>query len=293
DNISLVLTASANSTQSDINLKLNELDLIDGNDWGISQKNITDTWEINPIILNFNTTSPDLSFNLDTTIYGNHKAQTKVGQTMLEGVTYEILENGSIYWYFSHNFIKPLPYSEYEFIINKPSNWDFIYALDQALVSYSFEYGNIGDSILKINKSNELLQGWWSFKATSPNYLNISNTKMLKQGEWTHTSFDAGESTRIKTQVNYSSEIPSNLGSTEVNLTIFDPEGNQWYSEVNSPLSNGSVFFSELYFDALNTTGGQYDYTLFWSNGTSLGGLNSSFLVIHQSSFSLIKPNDA
>ena len=293
DNISFVVTASANSTQSGINLKLNGLDLTDGNDWGISQKNITDTWETNPIILNFSTTSPDLSFNLDTTIYGNHKTQSKVGQTTFEGVSFEILENGSVYWYFSHNFFMPSQYSDFEFIINKPLNWEFIYALDPTLLSRPFENGNIGDSDLKINKTNAIFPGWWSFKATSPNYLDIVNTMMLKQGKWEHTSFDTGESTRIKTQVNYSSEIPSNIESTEVNLTIFDPEGHQWYSEVKSPLSNGTVFFSEVTFSALNTTGGQFEYTLFWSNGTALGGLKSNFIVNHQSQIQLLKPDDA
>lgn len=293
DNISFVLTASANSTQSDINLKLNGLDLTDGNDWGISQKNITDTWETNPIILNFSTTSPDLSFNLDTTIYGNHKTQSKVGQTTLEGLSYEILENGTIIWEFSHNFYMPAQYSDFEFTIDKPANWNFISVLDPTLQSRSYELGGEGDLILHINKENALFPGWWTFRATSNNYLSISNTKLLKQGEWTHTSFTTEESTIIKTQVNYSNDIPANLGSTEVNLTIYDPDGQLWFTETQTPLSNGSVFFSEVYFDALNTTGGKYDYTLFWSNGTALGGLNSSFLMEHQSSFSLVKPNDA
>ncbi len=293
DNLSLVLITLANSSQSDINLTLNGYSLTQGDQWGESELNITGNWGVNPVVLTANTSSPSLTFELDTFLYGYHETTSRVGQTIVEGISYEILENGSVYWYFSHNFYMPSQYSDFEFIIDKPVNWEFLYALDPTLLSRPFENGNIGDLLLKINKTNALYPGWWSFKATSPNYLDITNTKMLKQGEWTHTSFNTGESTRIKTQVNYSGEIPNNLGSTEVNLTIFDPEGNQWYSEVNSPLSNGSVFFSELFFDALNTTGGQYDYTLFWSNGTSIGGLNASFLVIHQSSFSLLKPNDA
>ncbi|MHA2288887.1 MAG: hypothetical protein ACXABG_08870, partial [Promethearchaeota archaeon] len=293
DNISFVVTASANSTQSDINLKLNGSDLTDGNDWGISQKNITHTWETNPIILNFNTTSPDLSFNLDTMIYGNHKTQSKVGQTAFEGVSYEILDNGSVYWYFSHNFFMPSQYSDFEFVINKPLNWEFMYVLDPTILSRPFENGDIGDSILKINKTNALFPGWWSFKATSPNYIDNANTKMLKQGEWIHSNFDTGDSTRIKTQVNHSGEVPNGIGSTEVNLTIYDPEGNQWYSEVKSPLSNGTVLFSEITFSALNTTGGRFDYTLFWSNGTALGGVKSDFIVNHQSQIRLLKPDDA
>jgi len=248
---------------------------------------------LDPISIEFTTNSPSLSFNLNTSIFGYRETTSKIDQQDNEGLNYYILENGSIYWEFYHNFYMPSQYSDFEFIISKPKNWEFIYALDPTLQSRFFENGALGDSDLKINKLNALYPGWWSFKATSPNYLDIANTMMLKQGEWTHTSFDTGESTRIKTQVNYSSEIPINIESTEVNLTIFDPEGHQWYSEVKSPLSNGTVLFSEITFSALNTSGGQFEYTLLWSNGTALGGLKSSFVVNHQSQIELLKPNDA
>lgn len=293
DNISLVLNTLANSSQSDINLTLNGYSLNQGAQWGDSELNITGTWDVNPVLLAVNTSSPSLSFELDTYLYGYHETASRVGQTMLEGVSFEILENGSVYWYFTHNFYMPSQYSDFEFIINKPLNWEMIYALDPTLLSRPFENGNIGDSFLKINKTNALFPGWWTFKVTSPNFLELTNTKMLKQGLWTHTSFDTGESTRIKTQVNSSEEIPTNIESTEVNLTIFDPEGNQWFTETKAPLSNGTVFFSELNFSALNTTGGQFDYTLFWSNGTALGGIKSNFLVNHLSHIKLLKPDDA
>ena len=293
DNVSLVLTTLANSTQDGINLTIDGNYPIDDSSWGRSSLSLNNLWVLNPISIEFTTTSPSLSFNLNTSIFGYRETTSKIDQLNNEGLNYYILENGTIYWEFYHNFYMPSQYSDFEFIISKPKNWEFISALDPTLQSRVFEDGAMGDSDLKINKSNALFPGWWSFKATSPNYLNISNTKMYKQGEWTQPSFNTGESTIIKTQVNHSNEVPINLGSTEVNLTVYDPEGGVWFSETQTPLSNGSVFFSELYFDALNTTGGQYDYTLFWSNGTSLGGLNSSFLVIHQSSFSLSKPNDA
>jgi len=292
-NISLILTTTANSTQSAINLRINDNSMSDYDTWGISNLTLYNNWDSNPLTLSFLTDSSSLTFDLNTTLFGYHETTSKIGQTSNQGVFYQILENGTILWEFSHNFYMPAQYSDFEFIIDKPENWNFISVLDPTLQSRPYEYGGEGDKTLQINKENAIFPGWWTFKATSPNFLNISNTKLLKQGQWTHTSFTTGESTIIKTQVNFSNEVPFNLGSTEVNLTVFDPEGNQWYSEVKSPLSNGSVFFSELSFGALNTTGGQYDYTLFWSNGTSLGGLNSSFLVIHESSFSLSKPNDA
>jgi hypothetical protein len=116
---------------------------------------------------------------------------------------------------------------------------------------------------------------------------------MFQLGQWEHSEFHSGEYTKIKTQVNYSNEIPSKLDSTIVNLTIYDPQGSIWYEEIKIPELNGTFISSKIYFGALNTTGGMYNYTLFWSNGTALGGLKSNFLVIHNSSTTLLKPDDA
>jgi len=146
DNLSLTLTALANSSQSDINLTLNGYSLNQGVQWGESELNITGTWDVNPVVVTVNTSSPSLSFDLDTYLYGHHETTSRVGQTMLEGVSFEILENGSVYWYFSHNFYMPSQYSDFEFIINKPLNWEFIYALDPTLLSRPFENGSVGDS---------------------------------------------------------------------------------------------------------------------------------------------------
>jgi hypothetical protein len=293
DNVSLILTSLANASQSDIDLKFNDIPLIQGHQWGSSYLNLTGNWNNNPFTLTLTTSSPSLSFELNITLFGFHETTSKIGQSTTEGVSYQILENGTIYWVFTHNFYMPAQYADFEFTIDKPENWNFISVLDPTLQSRSYEYGSNGNLILKISKENALYPGWWTFKASSPNYLNKSNTYLLKQGELTEGPFKTGESTIIKTQVNYSNDIPSNLDFTLVNLTVYDPEGVEWYSEVKMPLANGTAFFSELHFDALNTTGGQYSYTLFWSNGTALGGVNSGFIVSHRSYMSLLKPDDA
>ena len=54
-----------------------------------------------------------------------------------EGISYEILENGSVYWYFSHNFFMPSQYSDFEFLIN-------IYLFHFALTYCSPGWNSIG-----------------------------------------------------------------------------------------------------------------------------------------------------
>jgi hypothetical protein len=66
DNVSLVLTAIANSSQSDIDLKLNNYSLNESNDWGVSTLNITDYWDANPVVLTVQTLSPSLDFELES-----------------------------------------------------------------------------------------------------------------------------------------------------------------------------------------------------------------------------------
>jgi hypothetical protein len=293
DNVSLELTTLANSTQSDINLTLNSEILSDGNQWGHSSRNFTGKWEDNPVIITVETASPNLNFELDTVLYGYHNTTTKIEQTVQEGVGYKILENGSVYWEFTHNFFMPSQYEDFEFTITKPINWEITSVFDPTLQSVSYEGGSKGEIYLTINTTYAIFPGWWSFVATSPNYLNSSNTKMLKQGEWVGSSFITGESTRIRTQINNSNEIPPNVNLTMANLTIYDPTGSIWYEESVNPLSNGTVLFSEITFTALNSIGGQYNYSIFWSNGTAIGGVKSDFIVNHQTSLTLLKPDDA
>ncbi|KKL93825.1 hypothetical protein LCGC14_1870800, partial [marine sediment metagenome] len=104
DNVSLVLTTIANSSQSDINLTINNNPLDIQNDiWGTSSLTMNGIWVENPVILTINTTSPSLKFDLNTTLYGYHNGTTKIDQLNTEGISYRILNNGSIYWEFYHN----------------------------------------------------------------------------------------------------------------------------------------------------------------------------------------------
>ncbi|NHJ20122.1 MAG: hypothetical protein EAX91_04200 [Candidatus Lokiarchaeota archaeon] len=293
DNLSLELTTLANSSQSDINLTIDGYSLNQGNEWGSSDLNLTGTWTVNPVILTVNTSSPSLSFELDTYLYGYHEAYSRIGQTLLEGTSYEILENGTVYWYFTHNFFMPSQYSDFEFIISKPSNWQILYALDPTLLSRPFENGNIGESFLKINKTNALYSGWWSFKATSPNFIQEENVKISRNGQWGVSEFQTGDIAQIKTQINKTNEIPPGLEQTIANLTIYSPEGDLWFEDSAIPMTNGTVVFSNFNIAAQNSTGGIYNFKIFWGNGTSVGGIDSNFVIRHDSYIKLLRPDDA
>jgi len=293
DNISLVLITIANASQEGINLKFNSLDLMEGNEWGTANITINGNWEVNPISITVNTTSSNLEFNLDTIIFGHHEGTSKFNQQNEEGVSYTILNNGTVYWDFYHNFYMPSLYSDFEFIVNKPVNWKIISVLDPTFLPILYEGGNYGDNYIKINKTHAKFPGWWKFKATSPNFIEDQNTITSRNGLWGYNEFYSGDFAEIKTQINYSDNIPVDLDQTIVNLTIYDPQGSIWHEEAKAPQIDGTLTFSRFWFSSSNTTGGIYNFTLYWNNGTDLGGLTSSFTVIHQSYITLLKPDDA
>ena len=148
DNVTLGLTTLANSSQNGINLTINSQELIDGNQWGVSNQSLTSLWDSDPVVLTINTTSPSIKFKLNTTLYGHRNVTSKINQQNDDGIKYEILKNGSIYWEFLHNLFMPAEYSDFEFIINKPNNWNVISVLDPTLQSRTFEYGGYGDGII-------------------------------------------------------------------------------------------------------------------------------------------------
>jgi len=293
DNITLGLTTISNSSQDGINLSFNTISLSNGNKWGCSEIKLNNTWESNPVILTVNTTSPSLTFNLNTTLYGFHNTTSKINQQNDDGIKYRILENGTIYWEFYHNLYTPSPYEDFHFKINKPENWEFISVLDPYLQLREFEGGSTSDKYLIVNSTNAIYHGWWTFIATSPNFLQEENLETSKNNQWGISEFQTGNIGQIKAQINYSSEIPINLDQTFANLTIYNPEGAVWFEDSAVPLANGTVLFSTFNIAAQNSTGGIHNFTIFWGNGTSIGGLESNFIITHDSYITLLRPDDA
>ena len=83
------------------------------------------------------------------------------------------------------------------------------------------------------------------------------------------------------------------IASTWANLTIYDPDDGLWYSEAVHPSLLGEIQFAQLTIGGSNTTGGVYQYSIIWMNGTSAGGIHGSFSVQRNIQASILYPRDA
>lgn len=294
DNIEFELTTEVNATQT--GLKINNKSVQNGENWGSGSLNLTGTWDQDPVKTSINVTSPIVSFDLDTTIYGSHNTTSTISQSTVNGTNLNALKNGTIEWEFFHYVYIPTLWLNYSFVIFKPLNWEIFEVFDgKGDKRVSYQYGGIGENNLTIPDSIASVPGYWRIILRSPNYINKTNTHILKDSKWVETAaYYKGDFVKIRTQINYSDEIPTNLGDTKANLTIIHPNGTVWWEESEIPnINNGSVKFSEIQVAYYNTTGGVYNYTIVWGNGTAFGVINSSFIITHNSSLTLLKPNDA
>ena len=112
---------------------------------------------------------------MNTTIYGYRETISSYNQQYEPGIFYKILENGTIQMELYHNLYMPSGFEDFKFSIDKPVNWEFKSILDPFLQTLNYTGGNPGDDYITINST---FAGWYTLQATSPNYLNISNTKI-------------------------------------------------------------------------------------------------------------------
>ncbi|MBD3194951.1 MAG: hypothetical protein GF317_07855 [Candidatus Lokiarchaeota archaeon] len=292
DDIFLTLTTKANATQPGINLSINSQSINDGSSWGEGDQTLNGLWEKNPITLTITTDSPDLEFQFDTNISLFRQVVSDQNEDGIDGTEYEILKNGSVYWGFKYNHYKPVQYTDFEFKIFKPTTWKIKSVLDPTDNSEPFDGGDYGDSFLFVNRTFATFPGWWSIEAISNNYINKTNTKLAKNNTWGYYTFFTDDTLTIGTQINYSNNIPPTLDSTEAELSLYFPNASLWYSESQFVSLDGTVNFSDVDLTS-DLLGGIYSFEISWTNGTEVGGINSTFIIKHQVSMILTRPEDA
>ncbi|TFG16665.1 MAG: hypothetical protein EU530_11575 [Promethearchaeota archaeon] len=298
DNITLILQAEVNCTQTEINLLFDNVSPTDSiTQWGSGAINLFNTWDTNPFNISLTTDSTKIDFDLVSAIYGTHMRSSTEEEYGDQGSQVIIYSNGSIHWGLYHRAYIPLYYDNYEFSGYKPQDWEIFQIIDPIGSSVSFLNGEQGDDTFSIEHPSSELPGWWHISAQSTNMILPSATDLWNGTDWTNflvpSSYTIDDTLSFKTALNTSIGNIENNASSWANLTIYDPDDGLWYSEAVHPSLLGEIQFAHLTIGGLNTTGGVYQYSIIWMNGTSAGGIHGSFLVQRNIQASILYPRDA
>ncbi len=296
DNISLVLKTEANCTQTGINLEFDNLAVDESSTiWGSGSFTKYDSWDSNPMQILLTTDAEKLEFDLYSEVYGFHSDSTHEQSNGLSGTKVTIFNNETVQWEAYHNVFVPSQYSDFEYDVTKPINWNITHVDDPTGLQYlSYLNGDIGDDSFSIETD---FLGWWKFIAESDSKLITSSTDLWDDSSWKDFDsgdivYDIGENIRIRTALFNPAQI-GNLLSTKANLTVYYPNETIYYVDDVNPDGSGNIQFSDHSISAIDTVGGLYSYKILWMNGTSAGGVNGTFEIKHHIQQTLLYPRDS
>ena len=307
DNVELIVKAETKPSQ--IQLKMNDLNVNDIN-WGkgaIEQDNI---WTVSPIKANF--TSDDIgelggyTINLKTDL--NLFVKKDTPETNWEtsvsslGTNFFVSNNSVVNWECYSYFAVPTGYKENEMRLSYPSDINITWVSEPQDPSTNrlsiCDISTPGLLVIPVDTISTTPDGFWKFKAVSPNYCEQLNIYSNATGSWELTNeFLGGDSINITSKIINTPLVSGYILQTKAQLQIRFPNGSIWTAknQFKSPDANGYVYFD--YFQIPTSPPfyevGEYETIITWNNSYNTYGLNetgifsSKFTVIHKSVLTL------
>ena len=171
-----------------------------------------------------------------------------------------------------------------------PVDWENATVLDPLSTDIT---GNCLVSPGRIHVPNSEMgrSGWWEIELQSPNYAqNVSiQVQDGSTGEWSENSlFRSGNTTRTQVEIGTLANTPSQ--GDPVNITWTMPSDTVWALDSVTTMTNGIVNSSSFTLAGANTTAGEWQVEVAWTNGTEIAFDFTSFDMYHSAS---ITPHQA
>ncbi|MFX1402881.1 MAG: hypothetical protein ACFE9D_00225 [Promethearchaeota archaeon] len=295
---------------SDINLKVNGLDVIDDTfgSGQVTEDQLASPWTTSPVIAEVNWTSTpyppnpdmdmDITLTVDTNLFSQKFSTTLYAQDPFTSGTQFIASSGqNTVWKMYYQLALPTLYWNDHFNLTIPDDWNVTFVSEPQLPTTNTLHlcygGGLGDGYISIPTTDitNSPDGYWYIKAESHNYVDSAELQIY-DGGWTPTSaIRAGNTTRVQARIlDGSNNPPSGVSSTQANVTIFEPGGGIYYTELVNPTAAGWVYTQSFYNDGWNTTGGTYAIFVNWDNSTEAGEINLQYTVRHGTSLTPREP---
>ncbi|MFO8019226.1 MAG: hypothetical protein R6U96_11360, partial [Promethearchaeia archaeon] len=303
DNVDLEVKSEVKPSQ--IQLQQNET-AVDDLDWGEGEIELEGDWQGEQVTSNFSCKDTwelsEFQIDLDTdlNLYAiKHSPNTNYAtDTESLGTNFEISNESKAEWEFYAYFSVPSGYEEDEMILEFPSDINITWVSEPQDPSKN-RLGNCDNStdgklLVDVSAISTTPDGFWNFKAESPNYCKDLRIYKNKAGEWLQDNeFISGESINITAGIEDSELVSTYLEQTHAKLSIRFPNGTIWNEQTQyiSPNSNGLVDFDtfQIPSNPPNYEVGEYEAIVTWNNSYGDFGLNetgiisNTFTVIHNS----------
>ncbi len=300
DNIKLIITTEAKPSQ--IGLEMNQT-IVNDIDWGKGSVELEGGWQTSNVYANFSSNiieEFDITLKTNLNLYSiKHTPDTNY-ETNAEslGSEFSVNNNSIVNWEFYSYFSVPTGYKETEMRINFPSDVIITWVSEPQDPSsnqlFLCDNSIPGLLIIPVDIISTTPDGFWHFKAISPNYCEQLNIYNNATGSWNSTNeFLSGDYINITSRITNSILVSEYLQQTKAQLQVRFPNGSIWITknQLKSPDTNGYVYFdyfqiptSPPYYEV-----GEYEIIITWNNSYNIYGLNETgiisnkFEVVHNS----------
>jgi len=307
DNVSLIVKAEAKPEQ--IDLHINQTNYVNDIDWGEGIVEIDGNWNGTQypwVHANFSSDEVwdlggyDVDFKTDLNLFAikNSPETNYETNTASLGSSFSVNNDSLVNWECYGYTSVPTGYTETDMRLEFPTDLNITwisYPSDPLTNKLDLcDNSTAGLLIVNVSKISATPDGFWKFKALSPNYCEQLNIYNNATGSWIEDNeFLSGHYINITGKITNNSLISGYIQDTKAILHIRFPNGTIWTEKTQEKnlISNGFVYFDSFQIPSNipNYKVGEYDAIITWNNSHSIYGLNETgiiykkFTVIHNS----------
>ncbi|MHA2378213.1 MAG: hypothetical protein ACXADS_02980 [Candidatus Thorarchaeota archaeon] len=160
-----------------------------------------------------------------------------------------------------------------------PSDWENVTILDPLLNDITSQC-NVSAGLIEVPTSLLDRVGWWEIRLESPNYAKDISVQIQDTGLWSNNSvFGVDNITRTQVEIGTLTTTP--LQSHPVNITWAMPDETVWASDSVMTMTNGVANSSAFTLGGTNTTAGEWQVEVAWTNGSEIAFDFASFDMYH------------
>ncbi|MHA1483806.1 MAG: hypothetical protein ACTSPR_00640 [Candidatus Thorarchaeota archaeon] len=235
-------------------------------------------WTVSPVAVEL-TSNTSVYFDYQASLLV-HRFENSTWKTDIaeEGVSYSV-ELGGRSQLALYAFVTSIAgYDNFSLRISCPDDW--------ANVTVHDPYGDpvtpqcsINVGLVEIPYSLVTVLGWWELTLEAPNYAKSITPQKFDAGWVNDTLYRSGNKTRALIGIGTEANTPSVLDL--VNTSWYLPNGTLWSDDTVNGGVGGVITSSSYGLGALNTSAGEWEVEVLWTNGTEVAYGVTAFEVHH------------
>ena len=239
-------------------------------------------WSTNPLNVSITSNTTVVFTYSVTTLYHRYVNSSWITDPTKHGVSYSIDSGQSANLAFFKYVTSSTGYLNSTIDIEYPQDWENVTVWDPFLTNVT-NLCLLSSGSIHVPHDELDRVGWWEFELQTPNYAEGISVQIQDGASWSDSSiFNSGNTTRVQVEIGTATETP--LQKKPVNVTWTLPNGTEWASDSTTTMIGGIVNSSSFNLDGANTSAGQWEVEIFWSNGTEVAFDNTVFDMYHTAS---------